>query len=72
VNHRAIASRVARIHLPAMALAHHHGEKSGNLYRLPARELFDFYLAILRHELADLYQNFKGCVTSRLASPRTA
>jgi hypothetical protein len=46
--------------------------KSGNLYRLPARELFDFYLAILRHELADLYQNFKGCVTSRLASPRTA
>jgi hypothetical protein len=34
-----------------MALAHHHhGEKSGNLYRLPARELFDFYLAILRQE----------------------
>jgi hypothetical protein len=49
-----------------MALAHHRGEKSGNLYRLLARELFDFYLAILRHELTDLHQNFKakkdGCV----------
>ena len=43
----------AGIHLPPVGLANDRREKPGHRYRILTRQLFDFDLAVLGHQLAD-------------------